>query len=87
MSYAEARVGLYDVVTPAVRIGPWVGRACVGLVAVGLIWALMLGLGQYRRTRRSAVRGRHRVRAHRQDPRMTRHPLDPPRCALGGERA
>src|SRR3954470_11968228 len=54
MSYAQARVGLFDVVTPAVRIGPWVGRACVGLVALGLLWALVLGLGQYRRTRRSA---------------------------------
>jgi len=50
MSYAQARVGLYDVVTPAVRIGPWVGRACVGLVAAGLL----LSLGRYRRTRRSA---------------------------------
>ncbi len=54
MSYAQARVGLYDVVTPAVRIGPWVGRTCVGLVVVGLVWALVLGLGQYRRARRSA---------------------------------
>jgi apolipoprotein N-acyltransferase len=50
MSYAEAKVGLYDVVTPAVRIGPWVGRTCVGLLVV----ALLIGLGRYRRTRRSA---------------------------------
>jgi apolipoprotein N-acyltransferase len=48
MSYAEAQVGLYDAVTPAVRIGPWVGRGCVGLVVVGLL----VGLGQYRRSRR-----------------------------------
>ena len=48
MSYAEAKVGLYDVVTPAVRIGPWVGRGCVALVLVGLL----IGLGQYRRSRR-----------------------------------
>ncbi len=48
MSYAEAEVGLFDAVTPAVRIGPWVGRACVALVAVGLLVAL----GQYRRSRR-----------------------------------
>ena len=54
MSYDIARVGLFDVVTPAVRIGPWVGRACVGLVVIGLIWALALGSGQYRRTRRPA---------------------------------
>jgi apolipoprotein N-acyltransferase len=49
--YVDARVGLIDAVTPAVRIGPWLGRGCVGLVAVG--WAL--GLGQYRRHRRSAA--------------------------------
>ena len=36
------------------RIGPWVGRACVALVVVGLVVGLVLGLGQYRRTRRSA---------------------------------
>jgi apolipoprotein N-acyltransferase len=54
MSYAEARVGLFEVVTPAVRIGPWIGRGCVALVVVGLAIAL-LGSGQYRRTRRSAA--------------------------------
>jgi apolipoprotein N-acyltransferase len=48
MSYAEAHVGLYDAVTPAVRIGPWAGRGCVGFVVVGLL----VGLGQYRRSRR-----------------------------------
>jgi apolipoprotein N-acyltransferase len=46
--YIDANVGLYDVVTPAVRIGPWLGRACVGLVLLG--W--LLALGQYRRVRR-----------------------------------
>jgi apolipoprotein N-acyltransferase len=50
-SYAEARVGLFDVVTPAVRIGPWLGRGCVGLVVLGWLW----GLGQYRRTLRPAA--------------------------------
>ncbi len=48
-SYAEASVGLFDVVTPAVRIGPWLGRGCVALTVLGLIVAA----GQYRRTRRS----------------------------------
>jgi apolipoprotein N-acyltransferase len=55
MSYVDTKVGLYDVVTPAVRIGPWVGRACVALVVVGLLVALVRGRGQYRRTRRSAA--------------------------------
>ena len=50
-----AEVGLYDAVTPAVRIGPWLGRACVALVAVALLAALIRGMGQYRRTRRSAA--------------------------------
>ncbi len=36
-SYAESRVGLFDAVTPAVRIGPWLGRGCVVLVVPG--WA------------------------------------------------
>jgi apolipoprotein N-acyltransferase len=47
-SYAEATLGLYDAVTPAVRIGPWLGRLCLGLVVLG--WAL--ALGRYRRNRR-----------------------------------
>jgi len=55
MSYVDAEVGLYDAVTPAVRIGPWLGRACVALVAVALLAALIRGTGQYRRTRRSAA--------------------------------
>jgi apolipoprotein N-acyltransferase len=50
-SYAEASVGLFDVVTPAVRIGPWLGRGCVALVVLGLL----LAAGQYRRTRRSTA--------------------------------
>jgi apolipoprotein N-acyltransferase len=45
-SYAEARVGLIDTVTPAVRLGPWVGRGCVLVVVLGLL----LGLATYRRT-------------------------------------
>jgi apolipoprotein N-acyltransferase len=45
--YVDARVGLYDAVTPAVRIGPWLGRTCAGLVILG--W--LLAWGQYRRTR------------------------------------
>jgi apolipoprotein N-acyltransferase len=48
-SYAEASVALYDAVTPAVRLGAWTGRTCLGLVVLG--W--LLGLGQYRRTRRT----------------------------------
>jgi apolipoprotein N-acyltransferase len=46
-AYVDARVGLYDAVTPAVRIGPWLGRGCAGLVVLG--W--LLAWGQYRRTR------------------------------------
>ncbi|MBO0845605.1 MAG: apolipoprotein N-acyltransferase [Nocardioides sp.] len=48
-SFAESRVSLYAAVTPAVRIGAWSGRACLGLVVV----AWLLGLAQYRRTRRA----------------------------------
>jgi apolipoprotein N-acyltransferase len=51
-SYAESTVRLYDAVTPAVRMGPWVGRACLALVVLG--WAL--ALGGYRRTRRPTAR-------------------------------
>ena len=47
--YVDASAGLYDVVTPAVRIGPWLGRACAALVVLG--W--LLAWGQYRRTGRS----------------------------------
>jgi apolipoprotein N-acyltransferase len=50
-SYAEARVGLYAALTPAVRLGAWSGRVCLGLVVLG--W--LLGLAQYRRTRRAAA--------------------------------
>jgi apolipoprotein N-acyltransferase len=48
-SYAEARVGLVDTVTPAVRIGPWLGRGCVLLTAVACLVGWALGRGQYRR--------------------------------------
>jgi apolipoprotein N-acyltransferase len=50
-SYAESTVRLFDAVTPAVLIGPWLGRLCLGLVVLG--WAL--ALGRYRRTRRPAA--------------------------------
>jgi apolipoprotein N-acyltransferase len=48
MSYVDARVGLFDAVTPAVRIGPWLGRGCVAAVLLG--WVLA-SVGQYRRAR------------------------------------
>jgi apolipoprotein N-acyltransferase len=54
-SYVEARVGLIEAVTPAVRIGPWLGRGCVGLVVVGCLLALVLDRVQYRRHRRPAI--------------------------------
>jgi apolipoprotein N-acyltransferase len=54
-SYVEARVGLIDAVTPAVRIGPWLGRACVAVVVAGWLLGWVLGRGQYRRHRRSAT--------------------------------
>jgi apolipoprotein N-acyltransferase len=50
-SYVDTTVALYDTVTPAVRMGPWLGRVCCGLVIVG--W--LLAGGQYRRTRRKAA--------------------------------
>ena len=50
-SYVDSAVGLYDVVTPAVRIGSWSARASVAL----LVLAWLLALGRYRRTRRPAV--------------------------------
>jgi len=50
-SYVESPVRLYDVVTPAVRIGAWSARASLGLVVLG--WLLVLG--RYRRTRRTAA--------------------------------
>jgi apolipoprotein N-acyltransferase len=50
-AYVDARVDLIDAVTPAVRIGPWLGRGCVGSVLVGGA----LALGQYRRPRRPAA--------------------------------
>jgi apolipoprotein N-acyltransferase len=48
-AYVDSRVGLFDAVTPAVRIGPWLGRGCAGLVVVG--W--LVAAGQYRRSRRA----------------------------------
>jgi apolipoprotein N-acyltransferase len=48
-AYVDSPVELFDTVTPAVRIGPWLGRACAGLVVLG--W--LLALGQYRRSRRT----------------------------------
>jgi apolipoprotein N-acyltransferase len=48
-AYVDSRVGLFEAVTPAVRIGPWLGRLCVGLVVIG--W--LLATTQYRRTRRT----------------------------------
>jgi apolipoprotein N-acyltransferase len=44
-SYLDTSVGLFDAVTPAVRIGPWLGRACGGLVVLG--W--LLAATRYRR--------------------------------------
>ena len=42
------RVGLSDDLTPAVRIGPWVGRACL----LAAVLALLLGALPYRRDER-----------------------------------
>jgi apolipoprotein N-acyltransferase len=50
--YVDARVALFDAVTPAVRIGPWLGRGCVAAVVAG--W-LLAGAGQYRRRRGSVL--------------------------------
>ncbi len=45
------QVGLSTDLTPAVRIGPWIGRACVALTVV----ALVLGVLPYRRRNRNAT--------------------------------
>jgi apolipoprotein N-acyltransferase len=50
-SYVDSSVALYDVVTPAVRMGAWPARASLGLVVIGWLFAL----GRYRRSRRTAV--------------------------------
>ena len=47
-AYVDTTLGLFDTVTPAVRIGPWLGRGCGGLVILGWV----LAWGQYRRKRR-----------------------------------
>jgi apolipoprotein N-acyltransferase len=51
--YVDARVALYDAVTPAVRIGPWLGRGCVAAVVLGWLLSWLLGgplvPAQYRR--------------------------------------
>jgi apolipoprotein N-acyltransferase len=52
-SYVDAPVALYDDVTPAVRLGPWLGRGCLATVVLG--WAL--AWGQYRRSRGTASAG------------------------------
>jgi apolipoprotein N-acyltransferase len=49
-SYVDSQVELYDAVTPAVRMGPWLGRGCVAAVVLG--WLLVAG--QYRRNRGTA---------------------------------
>jgi apolipoprotein N-acyltransferase len=54
-SYVESKVGLIDAVTPAVRIGPWLGRGCVALVVAGWLLGMVLGRSQYRRHRRPAT--------------------------------
>ncbi|MGC4111960.1 MAG: apolipoprotein N-acyltransferase [Nocardioides sp.] len=48
MSYVDSEVGLYETVTPAVRIGPWLGRGCVVAAVVGWLLAAALGRGRYR---------------------------------------
>jgi apolipoprotein N-acyltransferase len=53
-SYVDTRVGLYTDVTPAVRIGPWLGRACDAVVLVGL---LLAGTRYRRPTRGPAPEG------------------------------
>jgi apolipoprotein N-acyltransferase len=52
-SYLDTRVGLFSAVTPAVRIGPWLGRACAAAVIVG--W--LLAGTRYRRRRRGPAAG------------------------------
>ncbi|MBB6625818.1 apolipoprotein N-acyltransferase [Nocardioides sp. KIGAM211] len=48
------RVGLDSSITPAVRLGPWTGRACVGLTLVGLLLVLV----PYRRRHHRQVTAR-----------------------------
>lgn len=54
-AFVEQRVDLYVGVTPAVRIGPWLGRACLLLAAVGWLVGLGRRFGRYRRTRKPEV--------------------------------
>jgi apolipoprotein N-acyltransferase len=49
MSYVDTQVGLYTSVTPAVRIGPWLGRSCVALVIAGWVLAGTTTRTAYRR--------------------------------------
>jgi apolipoprotein N-acyltransferase len=44
-AYLDTTVELFDTVTPAVRIGPWLGRGCAGVVVLG--W--LIAGGRYRR--------------------------------------
>jgi apolipoprotein N-acyltransferase len=43
----EARLGLTNQLTPAVRIGPWTGRVASGLTVLGVVLVLL----PYRRRR------------------------------------
>jgi apolipoprotein N-acyltransferase len=49
-AYVDARVALFDTVTPAVRMGAWPGRGCVAAVILGWV----LSTGRYRRRRGAA---------------------------------
>jgi apolipoprotein N-acyltransferase len=55
----EEQVGLGAAITPAVRLGPWTGRACVVLTIAGLL----LGAFPYRRQRQLRDRRSDDVRA------------------------
>jgi apolipoprotein N-acyltransferase len=46
------RVGLDDSITPGVALGPWTGRLCAALTALGLLLAARVGGLPYARSRR-----------------------------------
>ena len=91
-AYVDSPVGLFDTVTPAVRIGPWLGRACAGLVVLGWLLALRPVSSEPPDPgdpRAPSTRGRRDDRPrcrrpHRQDARMTPPSPTPDRRRSGG---
>jgi apolipoprotein N-acyltransferase len=54
-AFVDQKVALDTGITPAVRIGPWLGRACLLLAAMAWLVGLGRGVGRYRRARKPEV--------------------------------